>query len=196
MSVAEPQIADELKAGNEAAYEILFREYYSRLSYFAHKYVEDMDVAEGLVQDVFFTIWEKRETLEIKQSVKAYLFGAVRNKCLNHIKHLQVRQEYQTAVKHQNNNSELTEEIADTELEERIHRAIDQLPVERQKVFKLSRFEGLKYVEIADQLSISVKTVENQMGKALKFMREQLADYLPVMVVVIPEVIKKIIGGQ
>ncbi|MGV3637655.1 MAG: sigma-70 family RNA polymerase sigma factor, partial [Flavobacteriales bacterium] len=134
-----------------------------------------------LVQDLFFRLWMDREKTKVTTSLKAYLFQAVRNRCLN-------------AIKVQGRIRSLNEESDDTLAEEgrtedehaeraaRVNAAIELLPEERRKVFKLSRHEGLKYHEIAERLGISVKTVENQMGKALKTLREELADLMPVII--------------
>ena len=169
-----------IAAGDRAAFEALFRLHYRSLCAFAVHYLKDRDKAEDLVQDLFFRLWLDREKVQITTSVKAYLFASVRNRSLN-------------AMKAQGRVRSLNEEVDDREEDgmraedehaERIARvqaAIGALPTERMKVFKLSRYEGMKYQEIADQLGISVKTVENQMGKALKTLREELSDLVPLL---------------
>ena len=131
-------------------------------------------------------LWKKREELEIRTSLKSYLFRAVRNACLNMISHINIREEYKKyhELEVREDEKNFTDESIVTELEDRIRKTIDTLPVERRKVFVLSRFEGLKYKEIAERLNISVKTVENQMSKALKFLRENLVDYLPIILLI------------
>jgi len=157
-----------------------------------------MDQAEEIVQEMFFNFWQKKESLEINTSLEAYLFRSVRNACLNYLKHLKIREQYKLA-----NNQEIKQkeqEIHDTvvamELEEKIERIINQLPPERQKVFKMSRYEELKYKEIAQKLNISIKTVEVQMSKALKFLRMHLSDYLSLIFIFILESLIKILGGE
>lgn len=176
-----------LKAGQITAFEMLFRTFYQPLCNYAYTFLQDRDEAEEIVQSIFTNVWEKRSTLEIKTAVKPYLYAMVRNGCLNVIKHEKIKQQH---VAMELNVAERSVEsvsrtIHASELETRISKAMDRLPEQCRLVFKLSRFEELKYAEIARQLNISVKTVENQMGKALKIMREQLKDYLPLIVVLI-----------
>ncbi len=166
----------------KSGYEALFREHYEGLCTYAHFYLKDYAAAEEVVQDLFFNLWKKREELEITTSIKSYLYKAARNHCLNVLKHIEVRENYKKMNEEQRSVSELqgTNELEAVELEERIKAAIDQLPPERKKIFLMSRYEDLKYREIAEKLNISVKTVEAQMGKALRFLKEQLSDYLPL----------------
>jgi len=168
---------------------MLFRTYYQPLCNYAYTFVQDRDEAEEIVQATFMSVWEKRDTLEIKTGVKPYLYAMVRNACLNLIKHEKIKQQH---VAHELTLSDhsiesVSQTVMASELESKINLALNKLPEQCRLVFKLSRFEELKYAEIADQLNISVKTVENQMGKALKIMREQLKDYLPVLLVMMIE---------
>jgi RNA polymerase sigma-70 factor (ECF subfamily) len=144
-----------------------------------------VDEAEEVVQGTFIGFWEKRENLQIETSLKAYLYRSVRNSCLNEIKRQKVRQVHAQAVLQQEVQvAEASDHDAlKIELEDRIHHAIQTLPEQCRLIFKMSRFEELKYQEIADQLGLSIKTVENQIGKALKVLREQLKDYLPMIIV-------------
>lgn len=166
----------------KSGYEALFREHYEGLCTYVHFYLKDYAAAEEVVQDLFFNLWKKREELEITTSIKSYLYKAARNHSLNVIKHIEVRENYKKMNEEHRSDSEMqgTDEMETLELEQRIKDAIDQLPPERQKIFLMSRYEDLKYREIAEKLKISVKTVEAQMGKALKFLKEQLSDYLPL----------------
>ena len=174
-----------LKSGDEKAFEQIFREYYQGLVGYAIKMLKEKEGAEEIVQEVFVKIWEKRETVEIKTSLKSYLFRSVHNHCLNQIKHIEIRENYKQDNKEriEREQEDFTEKFNQFELQRQIEQAINELPEQRQKIFRLSRFEGLKYREIAEQLDVSVKTVEAQMGKALKSMREALKEYLPIWIV-------------
>jgi RNA polymerase sigma-70 factor (family 1) len=179
--VSDTEIVSAIRQGHEPAFEQLFRTYYERLCHYADSLLKDEDEAEEMVQTVFLSIWEKRADLDITLSLKAYLYRAVHNHCLNRIKHYQVRQAHQAyTLYHQPPGYEaVTDTLYGIELAERIEQAVSRLPEQCQVVFRMSRFEELKYQEIADRLGLSVKTIENQIGKALRILRSELADYLP-----------------
>ncbi len=186
MSTTELHIVSETTLEKPEAFEELFRTHYSALCGYANMYLNDVDAAEDMVQEVFLKLWKNKNSLEIRTSLKSYLFRAVRNACLNMIDHINIREEYKkfNELDIKEDESNFTDESIVSELEDKIRTTIDTLPVERRKVFVLSRYEGLKYKEIAERLNISVKTVENQMGKALQFMRENLVDYLPLILLI------------
>jgi RNA polymerase sigma-70 factor, Bacteroides expansion family 1 len=180
------QLLETLKAGDITAFEMLFRSYYQPLCNYAYTFVQDRDEAEEIVQTTFLAVWERKEALEIRTAVKPYLYAMVRNACLNVLKHEKVKKQHavvQMAVGERSVES-VARTVMASELETKIYEAMDTLPEQCRLVFKLSRFEELKYSEIAEQLNISVKTVENHMGKALRIMREQLRDYLPLLIVI------------
>ena len=164
---------------------MLFKTFYQPLCNYAHTFVQDKDEAEEIVQSTFLSVWEKKEITEIRTGIKPYLYAMVRNACLNLIKHEKIKQKHVASelVMAERSVESVSRTVMATELETRISEAMEKLPEQCRLIFKLSRFEELKYAEIAEQLDLSVKTVENQMGKALKIMREQLKDYLPVLIV-------------
>ncbi len=169
-----------IRSGDKQVFEDLFRMYYKPLCGYAQTILKDLDEAEEAVQNLFFNLWSRRESLEINISVKSYLYRATHNDCLNRIKHGKVKLAYSQEVKAMAGGTVNGEEsIHARELHKRIGTAVSELPEQCGMVFKLSRFENLKYQEIAERLDISVKTVENHMGKALKLLREKLKDYLP-----------------
>jgi RNA polymerase sigma-70 factor, ECF subfamily len=183
----EQQQLDALMKGDITAFEMIFRTYYQPLCNYAYTFLRDKEEAEEIVQSTFMSIWEKHDRQSIRTSLKSYLYAMVRNACLNVIKHEKVKQKHaveEIALSPRTHDS-VTDTVASLELETRIRDAMERLPEQCRLVFKLSRFEELKYNEIAEQLNISVKTVENHMGKALKIMREQLKDYLPTIMVFI-----------
>jgi RNA polymerase sigma-70 factor (ECF subfamily) len=167
-----------------ADFEQLFRSHYSTLCSYANNFLKDTDGAEEIVQEVMFKLWINRESVVFDTSPRSYLFRSVRNSCLNLLKHMNVRDEYRVAREAQVQDWQRSQEdeMIVTELEQKIRDAVDKLPVERRKVFVMSRYDGLTYAEIAARLNISVKTVENQMSSALRTLREELADYLPWLV--------------
>ena len=185
MDLLEQQVITSLREGQDTAFEMLFKSYYEPLCNYAYSFLNDREEAEEVVQSAFITVWDKRQSLEIQTSVKSYLYRMVRNGCLNVIKHVKVKAAH---LRHEMAGGEPSYEgasqgVISSELEQKIYEAMKALPEQCRLVFQLSRFEELKYQEIADQLNISVKTVENQMGKALKIMRTQLKDYLPLFLI-------------
>lgn len=184
MDLPEIQHWNELKEGDITAFEMFFKTYYQPLCNYAYSFIQDRDEAEEIVQSAFLSVWEKRDSLDIKISLKSYLYTMVRNTSLNVIKHEKIKQKYvgQALAFNERSHEGVAQSVLSSELEERIHKAMQILPEQCRIVFKLSRFEELKYSEIAEHLGISIKTVENHMGKALKIMREQLKDYLPLWI--------------
>lgn len=185
MQVPENEVFLEIKSGKVPAFEMLFKTYYQSLCRYAATYLKDPDEAEEIVQAAFIGIWEKRASISIETSIKSYLYRTVRNSCLNELKHEQVKQKYLASLllEEEKTTVPADQEAIHVELEEKIRQAIGRLPEQCRLIFTMSRFEELKYQEIADQLNLSVKTVENQMGKALKLMRIHLKEYLPLIAV-------------
>jgi len=169
-----------IKKGNKRAFDEVFLKYYKQLHAYAYIITKEKDDAEELVQNVFVRIWSKRAQLDANGFLKSFLYRSVHNECLNYIKHKQVRAKFALhyADDEADNIGDLNEEITATELERSIYLAISELPEKCRQIFQLSRFEQMKYQEIADSLHISIKTVENQMGKALKILRLRVAEFL------------------
>ncbi len=176
---------EKFKSGDTEAFGVIFHDHYRPLSIYAHTILKDMDDAEDTVQQVFISLWEKRTTLTIHTSLKALLYKSVHNSCLNRIKQQKVRSGYAREVQLHSSVGEIRDGLQQKELQQKIEEALTCLPEQCAKIFKMNRFEQLKYQEIADQLSLSIKTVENQMGKALKIMREQLKEYLPIILIIL-----------
>ena len=170
----------------EALFEQAFKSHFKRLHIYALTIVKDDVIAEEMVQNVFFKLWEKNREIVAEQSVTAYLYRAVHNESLNYLKHQQVRQAYQTYIMKQGEEDRSgSRSVTYRELEAKLESSLKELPEQCRTVFQMSRFEGLKYREIADRLNVSVKTIEKQMGKALKILRVQLAEHLPASLILL-----------
>ncbi len=164
---------------DETSFEQLFKTHYNALHAYAQVILKDEDVAEEIVQGMFLKFWEKRESLQI-QSVKAYLYKCVYNDSINYLKQEKTKSKYQEFTVHTMNTEHepAAAKVELKELQKHLREALNQLPEQCRTIFQMSRFDELKYREIADQLGLSIKTVENQMGKALKILRLKLADFL------------------
>lgn len=159
-------------------FEKLFNYYFVPLVAFSKKRVGDHDAAKEIVHKVFIKVWEKRSDIDLSKSVKSYLYTSVNNLSLNYIrdnKRFVAEDKIPEITASQDWNYE--DNFEETELQEKVNRALNLLPQKTKKVFILSRYHELKYKEIAEQLDISVKTVESHITKALKIMREQLKEY-------------------
>ncbi|MBT3174175.1 MAG: RNA polymerase sigma-70 factor [Lentimicrobiaceae bacterium] len=177
-------IISDLRNGNKSVFEELYRNNYTPLLYFCIRYVENIDEAEEIVQGVFVKLWEKHSEIKITSSLSSYLHRAVQNSALNHLNRRKILNKY---VISQNKDINITftdphKTLENIEVRQIIMRAILELPEKRREIFELSRFEGMKYKNIAKHLSISVKTVENQMTKALKYLRIVLKDHMPTLI--------------
>jgi RNA polymerase sigma-70 factor (ECF subfamily) len=168
---SDKELLQRIAKGDDWAFEQLFRSYYARLVVFARKFVLDHDLAQSIVQSVFVKIWEKRDQLHI-ENIAGYLMISVRNQCFNELK----QQKILVSIDEKPSNflDRPDEFIPDQDVYAKVHEVISEMPPQRQKIFRMNRFDGLKYKEIATLLDLSVKTVEAQMGKALQFLREKL----------------------
>ena len=172
-------LRERLRAGDRAAVEELFREHYAALVGFADGYVRSTAVAEEIVQDVFLNLWRGRERLAGEGTLRAYLFQAVRNRALNHLRHARHVARHAAAAPRDDAVPALGDALlVEAELAAAARAAVDALPERCREVFLLSRAHDLSYAEIARALDISVKTVETQMGRALKAIRRALLPHL------------------
>lgn len=172
----ERYIIEGLISGRESAYRQLFELYYQRLVVFAHKYLGDLESARDIVQDLFVDLYESRHSMSIQTSLKSYLYSAVRNRCLNHIKHEQVKQKHRTMGGSEAHVSDPgPEELMDAvELEAKVYEIVSRLPERCRQIYILSRVDGKRNKEIADELKLSIRTVETQITKALRSLKESL----------------------
>jgi RNA polymerase sigma-70 factor (family 1) len=175
LSEDDIHIIQGIQSGSERSYARLFDSYYSLLSVFACKYVDDLEVAREIVQDLFVHLYEHRESLVITTSLKSYLYHSVRNRCLNHLKHTKIHEKHMDALKAEADESMDPEALyQETELEYRVFQIVSGLPSRCKEIFTLSRVEGKKNSEIAARLKISIRTVETQISKAIKILRQKL----------------------
>jgi len=173
-------IFEKIKKGDESAFEELFNAFYGSLCNYAYQFLENIEDAEEVSQDIYVKLWEKRSSIEIETSVKNYLFRSVRNQCLNQIQHNKVKKQYSEKIKDfSKQDLDTSRYFIEPGLAREIEKTINSMPEKRKEIFKLSRETGLKYKEIAEQLNISIKTVEAQMGLALKYLRKKLKIYNP-----------------
>lgn len=187
MEHTETLIVEQLKTGNEDAYQYIYDRHYALLCHVANGYVKDQFLAETIVGDTIFHLWEIRETLEISVSIRSYLLRAVRNRCINYLNSEWEKHEiaFSSLMPDEITDDKMT--ISDShplgtllerELEEEIYKAIDKLPNECRRVFDKSHFEGKSYEEISQELGISVNTVKYHIKNALASLQTNLSKYL------------------
>ena len=172
--------------GDIRTFESFFRSHYQGLCMYAHRYMKDTILSEEVVQDTFVALWEKRENIRLSGSFTGYIYSAVHNRCINRLKQEKTYRE--TLLNSVPDDSvccqpEEGEEYPEPGIPARINSALDKLPTQCRKIFEMSRFEQKKYREIAEELNISIKTVENQMGKALKTLRDELSDVVFIIMI-------------
>ncbi len=172
-------LIEGLRRGDEAAFDTIFRTWYPSLVRAAESMVRSRAVAEEIVQDVMLELWKRRESIDRDSSPQAYLFQSTRNRSLNHLRHERVEKHAEPMIgREEAQDSTAHSLMVEDEIHVAMKRAVEKLPTRCREVFDLSRTHNLKYAEIAEVLGISVKTVEAQMGKALRILREELAPWL------------------
>ena len=184
----EKELIEALKQGKDSAYKALYKLHHRVLCAFAYTYVNDSFIAESLVSDVILSIWEKREAIDITQSLRAYLMKAVKNTCINYLDHclrregmkqsLSAKMEEQQLSYHEQDNYPLCS-LLEKELESRIEHSLGELPQLTRDIFYMSRTEKLKYQEIALEKGITTDIVKYHIRIALTKLKGDLKDYLP-----------------
>ncbi len=171
----------------ERDFEVLFKAHFKGLCFFAQRYVKDNETAKEVVQDAFFALWEKRDSIDSEKSIRSYLGTSVYNKSLNYLRDNKKFDKDILVAEHLYPESglEYSDTMVTKEIKNLIEVSIQELPEKCREIFVMNRYENMKYQEIADQLSISVKTVEAQMSKALQHMRVRLAEYVTVLLILI-----------
>lgn len=174
------------EGGDRDAFEKIFRAYFKRLHGYAYSFVKQPEKAEDIVQIVFLRIWANHENWDPPGKVKNYLFKAVRNEALNTLRHDEVAVDAHKELTYDNNESKYVPDFDSeneiVELRIKIQKCIDKLPPRCRQIYLLNRRSGLTYSEIADYLDLSINTVNTQMGRALKSLRDYLSDYLRLII--------------
>ena len=178
----EQYLIKGLKTRNKVVFDFIFQYYYAGLCAYCERITGKQEVAEDIVQELFMTLWIKHEQIKITSSLKNYLFASVKNRSLDFLKREQRKSH---KLEHIAEKQELPENLsslwfAEAELQAVVEKSMEKLPPRCREIFELSRFEGLKNQEIADKLNLSKRTVELQVSNALKQLRTDLKDYLPL----------------
>ncbi|MEM9338483.1 MAG: RNA polymerase sigma-70 factor [Bacteroidota bacterium] len=191
-TAAMQALTPAIKEGDENAFKKLFEAYYAYLFKIAYQYLNDYELSEEVVQESFMKLWDGRHRLDPKMNIKYYLVQMIKNSCISHFDHIKVTMKYQNWAMGNldTQDHDVNEKLIAHELQEEYERAIGELSTQCRHVFLLSRIEGLKYHEIAKKESISIKTVEQHMSKALKHLRSKLREYLPLAVLCLSSVVR------
>lgn len=185
MDYSEKLVVKGLKAGDTEAYQYIYDTHYQVLCHTANRYVRDSFVAETIVGDMIYRMWENRETLNVNTSLRSYLMQAVRNGCIDYLR--SKHQRYEVATSHLAeadcmanlaDSEQPFDHLVGNELADRVDMAIEHLPAECRRVFELSRFMGKRHAEIASELNISVSTVKYHLRNALQLLARELGSYI------------------
>ena len=172
-------IVDSVKSGDREAFDKLFRQYYASLVRFSFRFVADEDIAAEVVQDFFVHLWTKHKSLSINSSIKSYMMQSVRNLSLTYINKERSHAESNLSIYSEEGEAfDASEELQGQNLEDAYRKIVAGMPEKRREVFMLSRFDGLKYAEIAERLNLSQKTVEAHISAAIKQLKDGLKDYI------------------
>ena len=174
-------IIEGLERREKVVFDYLFNYYYSSLCAFSMQYLNNPDSVEDLVQDFFVYLWIEAPRIQIKSSLKSYLFSAVKNRCLDYQKHHKIIEKYRTFILFSTEKGDNSTEhyFSESELRQNIQTSLGKLPTRCREIIEYSRLKGLSNQEISDKLDISKRTVELQISNALKILRKELAEFLP-----------------
>lgn len=179
----DAQLLAGLKDNSHGSYSILFQTYYKDLVLFAGTMIRDKSACEDIVQNIFLKLWNERETLEIETSLKSYLLRAVRNSCIDFIRHKKIVDNYANAIFAMDGDYTTEDYVLHSDLNKHLQKAILKLPEKQREAFVLSRFQDMKYKEIAKKLNIAERTVEDRISKALSQLRLELKDFLLLVII-------------
>jgi RNA polymerase sigma-70 factor, ECF subfamily len=186
MQQLEINIINDIRNGDEKAFETLFRSYYDQLLKYAREILKDHDAAEEVTEEIFVHIWENRQKIHIETSLRAYLYRCAYNRCINHLRHLKVHDRYKLFFQHHISPEAWSSEysfdyplagLINKEIEHLVERSVQNLPIKCREIFKMSRYEDLRNHTIAERLGLSVSTVKTQISRALVKIRKDLHIY-------------------
>jgi RNA polymerase sigma-70 factor (family 1) len=191
-SLYERLLLEKLREGDKTAFTYIFSAYYTDLVLFSTTFTKDLLISEEIVQNIFVELWENREFITVATSLKSYLLKTVQNRCLDTIRHNKIRQKYSDQVLEHSLLMENDTEnyILNSELEQKLDLALHQLPDEVAEAFRMNRFDGMKYSDIAREQHVSVRTIEVRIGKALKLLRTLLKDFLMTLLVLLASLLR------
>lgn len=171
----EAQLVERLRHGDQEAFSLLFRQHYEPLCYFAVRYVRDFNTAESLVQGVFVKLWDGRNDLHIQSTLKGYLYAAVKNSCLNHIKHERLSCPLESVETRPGDADRQPDvQLESDDIAVAVQEAINKLPPKQREILSLAKYDGLSYQEIAEMQKISVNTVKTQLKRAVQTLSQSL----------------------
>lgn len=178
-------LIEGLRRRDKVVFDYIFNYYYSSLCAFSMQYINDRNEVEDLVQDFFVSLWIEAPNLQIRSSLKSYLFAGVKNRCLDFQKHQKVSEKYRAYILFSAENGDNTTDhyFAESELRQAIQKSLEKLSPRCREIFELSRLKGLSNQEISEQLGISKRTVELQISNSLKILKKELVEYLPLWLV-------------
>ena len=180
----ESNLLEKLKNGSYNAFTVLFKRYYKDLVLFAGSFLQNQQVCEDIVQNIFLHLWSNRETFSVKSSLKSFLLRSVQNACIDEFRHNKVKQEHVNFIEVFGSHSETYTEnyILYSEIKEHINKAINNLPEDYKTAFIMHRFEGYKYREIAVKLNVTERVVEGRIVRSLAILRKMLKEFAPSLV--------------
>ena len=187
MGSINEHIIRDFSVGQEKAFRILYEKYAPALRYFAAKYVGEEEVIDDIVQDVFVCLWEKRVDFKTEETIKAFLYKAVKNSCLNFLKHQEYEWNYAEIIRKKTPVYETESDSVYTldELYRMLYETLNKLPDNYRTVFIESFFKGKTHTEIAEELNLSVKSVNRYKQRTIELLRNELKDYLPLLLLFI-----------
>lgn len=177
----QQELIRQLRQGSERAFTLLFRRYYRDLVLFAGSFLpDDKDACEDIVQNTFLNLWTKRAEADIRTSAKSFLLKSVQNACLDELRHRKVVQRHQAVSELEIDRDDFSTEhhVLYSDLARHLDKALEKIPDTHKNAFEMSRFQGAKYKDIARELNVSERTVEERVGKTIRLLRRYLKDFL------------------